>query len=355
MKDSFGPWTTAIDTGSSAQLSTFWKRRLAMLPAVSHASLVVSRRGRLLLAAAAAMTLALPTLYLLPAVARVPDAQLGNADREPAAPAAAADEGAADGQPFRATLTGGAVVTLPGKAVVELLGVGEHPSTGKQWWAPDGTPILAPYEKVETRIQPANNEAMREIAMRVIEPPGTSVHTHIRFNSSNGSGQPLDANGKALKGMSVSAGGFLPQQETCTVGIAVGTGPWKTITRQNGRGVMSIGMMHHLAFAFAPAYEQGNATVITITYSGVDGELRVTAVDAAGKDIIGKGGGAGAGSFMQVTTTFASVALKDIVEFRVQTRPYQNYEVRDISLQPGHMTVPTLVEIPPKKEAEQGD
>ena len=326
-----------------------------MLPVVSHASLDVSRRGRLLLAAAAGMTLALPTLYLSRTVARVPDAPAGNADREPAAPAAGAEEGAADGQPFRATLTGGAVVTLPGKAVVELIGVGEHPSTGKQWWAPDGSLILAPYEKIETRIQPANGEVMREIAMRVIEPPGTSVHTHIRFNSSNGGGRPLDANGKALKGMSVSAGGFLPLQPTCTVGIAVGTGPWTTVTRTNGQGAMSMGMIPRLAFAFAPAYEQGKDTAITITYSGVDGELRVTAVDAAGKDIIGRGGGGGAGSFTQITTTFARVALKDVVEFRVQTRPYQNYEVRDISLRPGHMTVPKLVEIPPKKEAEQGE
>ncbi|HEV3137875.1 MAG TPA: hypothetical protein VGZ26_08215, partial [Pirellulales bacterium] len=233
-----------------------------MLPGVSHAPLIVSRRGRLLLAAAATIAIVLPTLYLSPTSAGTPDGLAGKSAGQQ--PAAAAEEGPADGQPFRATLTGGAVVTLPGKAVVELLGVGEHPSTGKDWWAPDGTPILAPYEKIGTRIQPANNEVMREIAMRVIEPPGTSVHTLIRFNSSNGGGQPLDANGKALKGMTASAGGFLPEQPTCTVGMSVATGPWKTVTQQNGRGAMSMGMRPRIGLAFAPAYEQGKDTLITI-------------------------------------------------------------------------------------------
>ncbi|HEV3136506.1 MAG TPA: hypothetical protein VGZ26_01355, partial [Pirellulales bacterium] len=96
--------------------------------------------------------------------------------------------------------------------------------------------------------------------------------------------------------------------------------------------------------------------LITITYAGVDGELRVTAVDAVGKDIIGNnGGGAGARDFTQVTTTFPRVALKDIVEFRVQARPYQSYEVRDISLRPGHLTTPKLVEIAPKPDAKDDE
>ncbi len=28
----FGPWAMQFDTGPSMQLSTFWKRRIAMLP-----------------------------------------------------------------------------------------------------------------------------------------------------------------------------------------------------------------------------------------------------------------------------------------------------------------------------------
>jgi hypothetical protein len=278
-----------------------------------------------------------------------------NAASEQRATTGPSEKDAADAEPVGATLTGGSVVSLPGGAIVELVGIGEHPSKGKAWWAPDGSPIDAPYEKAGVQIQPANNEVMREIAMRIIEPPGVSVSKHVTFNSSNGGGRPRDAKGKAIEGLKVSAGGFLPLQQTCTVGISVAVGVWKTETQTGGRRSGATGLANGQAYAFAAAYEQDKATLITIAYAGVDGELRVTAVDAAGKDLIGRSGGVGAANFHQITTTFANVALADIVEFRVQTRPYQNYEVRDISLRPGQLTTPTLVEIKPKQDAKQSD
>src|SRR5579863_3636970 len=62
MKTSFGPWTTAINTGAPHQLDTFWKRRLAMLPSLSQTTSGSSRRTLLFLAAVAIAALALPTL-----------------------------------------------------------------------------------------------------------------------------------------------------------------------------------------------------------------------------------------------------------------------------------------------------
>ena len=64
MNYSFGPWTTAMDSGSGGQLSTFWKKRMAMLPIVRHSPTIVTRRSRLLLTATATLALVLPTVYL---------------------------------------------------------------------------------------------------------------------------------------------------------------------------------------------------------------------------------------------------------------------------------------------------
>jgi hypothetical protein len=61
MNPSFGPWATAVATGADQQLDTFWKRRLAMLPAVTQTASRVSRRTWLLLMLAAVLGLALPT------------------------------------------------------------------------------------------------------------------------------------------------------------------------------------------------------------------------------------------------------------------------------------------------------
>src|SRR5262245_13466604 len=71
MNDSFGPWSTAMSTGADVQLSTFWKRRMTMLPELSRSASRTSRRALLLIALAAAALLTLPTLYWGPAAKSV--------------------------------------------------------------------------------------------------------------------------------------------------------------------------------------------------------------------------------------------------------------------------------------------
>src|SRR5438132_2682227 len=61
MNSSFGPWSTAINTGAHPQLDTFWKRRMAMLPALSQTASRVGRRTILFVVVVAVLALALPT------------------------------------------------------------------------------------------------------------------------------------------------------------------------------------------------------------------------------------------------------------------------------------------------------
>jgi Tol biopolymer transport system component len=63
MTKCFGPWATAASAGSKAHLSTFWKRRLAMLPATHRSSTRLGGRVILLLLITAGMVWALPTLW----------------------------------------------------------------------------------------------------------------------------------------------------------------------------------------------------------------------------------------------------------------------------------------------------
>ncbi len=64
MRISFGPWSSALGDESSAQLSTFWKRRMALLPSAHQARSALTRRDYLRLGAAGVATLAVPTLRL---------------------------------------------------------------------------------------------------------------------------------------------------------------------------------------------------------------------------------------------------------------------------------------------------
>ncbi len=62
MNSSFGPWSTAINTGAKQELNTFWKRRLAMLPTLSQSGTRATRRTLVILAVLGIGALALPTL-----------------------------------------------------------------------------------------------------------------------------------------------------------------------------------------------------------------------------------------------------------------------------------------------------
>jgi hypothetical protein len=62
MKSSFGPWSTAMNTGARQELNTFWKRRLAMLPTLSQSQGRATRRTVVVLGILAIGALAFPLL-----------------------------------------------------------------------------------------------------------------------------------------------------------------------------------------------------------------------------------------------------------------------------------------------------
>lgn len=62
MTRTFGPWATAINTGSNPQLSRFWRRRLTQLPAVSQSRNATAWTMRAVVAAATVVLLGVPTL-----------------------------------------------------------------------------------------------------------------------------------------------------------------------------------------------------------------------------------------------------------------------------------------------------
>lgn len=64
MKHRFGPWSSALGEGPSPHLSTFWKRRLALLGDARAAQRGPTRRDLLKLAAGGAAAFALPPLHL---------------------------------------------------------------------------------------------------------------------------------------------------------------------------------------------------------------------------------------------------------------------------------------------------
>jgi hypothetical protein len=71
MASSFGPWATAVDAGLDPRLSSFWRQRLARLPALRSGS--DSALKKIPLAVAALLLLALPLVRTAPAGADEPN------------------------------------------------------------------------------------------------------------------------------------------------------------------------------------------------------------------------------------------------------------------------------------------
>src|SRR5262245_58310518 len=78
MNPPFGPWSSALGAGLSPRLSTFWKRRLALLGPARTAPDTLTRRDWLKLGIVGTVACAVPTLHLAsaegPAGAKAPGA-----------------------------------------------------------------------------------------------------------------------------------------------------------------------------------------------------------------------------------------------------------------------------------------
>jgi hypothetical protein len=314
---------------------------MSMLPATKHAMPGTSRRAIWGVALAAAATLAAPTVYLSQAPAAAPDVPPA---RELTADTPAPGAEKAGGQPVR--------VELPGGGILELVAICEHPSQGKQWWAPDGSLTAPPYQKFENECH--SEELTREMAVRWVKHPdeGVAVHWGPKGDiSANGKGLPLDAEGRRIKDLEATDFAIRHDPRMCGLWIEVAAGPWENLCAMEGddNGMGYADAKH--AFAFTRAFEAADKIVLTVSHDVLGEDVRIVAVGRDGKTIHnGTCQGSGMKKFRMTTATFTDLKLADVLEFRVQSRPFERYEIRDISLWPGEPTTPKVVKITPERE-----
>ncbi len=163
---------------------------------------------------------------------------------------------------------------------------------------------------------------------------GTAVSFDPTYNAfAGGNPNRLGKKVAGLETMTVS----LPAQRTLTVRVRVAAGTWRTAC-ETERGNTSMDTLTG-AFAFSPIHETDSGVAMTVAHSIVGPESRVVAVGLDGREhrATDQSGG-GAGNFVQMTATFSKLSLKEIKVFRVQTRPYQWVEFRNVSLHSGQKT-----------------
>lgn len=341
MNATLGPWTTAIDSGSAMSLSAFWKQRMEQLPALPGVSPRVSRRGWCWLLLVALLALGWPTTQVSRQVVAGPPTTSENS-QPAAAPEAAADEPSQQhGQPLTVNFEQG--------VRAEIVGLSEHPSQGKTWWAPDGALIDAPYQQLRANASADSQAHKREIAVRWHVPDDAQVQTQWNVKhcwvwaSGNASG---------TESPDIKAGAFAVAEDskTVTVTLAVAAGEWETVATTNGKfygseGKWANGKRAH-DFAYMPAIEANGELLLTISHDVLNQDMRIIAVDADGNMIAnGSAHGGGSGGFVQTTGIFRNVRRSDIHAFWLQARPYHRVEVRNVALHAGQDTTPEIVDL----------
>jgi beta-lactamase regulating signal transducer with metallopeptidase domain len=228
--------------------------------------------------------------------------------------------------------------TLPNGVTVELVGVCEHPSEGKQWWRPDGTELIRrPYDKLNYT-EVTENVKHYEFVYRITGSEGVTSTIYSNANIEGISYRDFEkyaqnyifSNPKDYRLAIINA-----KPETASVEFAIGVGvesAWKTICTQSSpvdnTGTVGPGVV------FQPAIEKDGKTYLTIAYQIKEDEISVVAIDNAG--LIHK-----PDSFDNVTASQLSscqvsfnLPAAQIKEIRFQTQKYQRVIFKNVSLQP---------------------
>ena len=229
------------------------------------------------------------------------------------------------------------IARLPSGVTVELLGVSENPSKDKPRWRPDGSPLAErPYDWLGASVGNEKAKIAREIVVRLRNVPSEAVGVSWQFDPpcdfATGNPSRLGSGMKDIRAVAIRVPGA---SRTVTVRFGVAAGPWKTVAEGQGRGGDVLGG----DAVFSPAVAKDGNSIISVAHRFADQEVRVVADGLDGQERVGTPGpNGGGGKLFQMTATFSKALPKDIRKFRLQTRPYQWVEFRNVSLYPGQKT-----------------
>ena len=255
---------------------------------------------------------------------------------------AAVDVAAHPGGPWIGRLKNG--------VTVELIGVGEQDN--KTWWKPDGSPLAeAPCEITDRSSSSDKTEIIRlffaSVKNRPSEPVGMKYEVEpSSFMTSIAVKQHGRRATNFAEFMAFGAG-LSGNERVAVVRCGIAAGPWTeplaawTPDRQS----------HGRASDLSQPIEAKDGVVIVASDSLTD-ELHVIAVCNDGRELVARlecdidqsvtetpPGGVPRTQRRRVTrATFAGTALKQIREIKLQGRPYEWVEFRNVSLNPGHKT-----------------
>jgi beta-lactamase regulating signal transducer with metallopeptidase domain len=232
--------------------------------------------------------------------------------------------------------------TLPNGVTVELIGICEHPSEGKQWWGLDGQSIAKPYERL-TYTESSREYKRYEIAYRLFgsEDIASTIYSNAAVVGNAG---PYRLSQKA-KDLNIqdadNAYGaiLLVKSDAQSIALEIGAGresDWKTLCTQ-GSPVDKTGTVGP-GVVFQPAIEKDSKTYVTIAHQIKDHQIRVVAIDHSGQLHKPEGFLNDRTDELGSCQARFDLPTDQIKEIQFQTQKFQRITFKNVSLQPGVKT-----------------
>ncbi len=229
------------------------------------------------------------------------------------------------------------IATLSNGVTVELVGVCNYPSTGKQWWRPDGTELGKEIFVRKGDTVSARGKAFAFVAKADGPEDMTFLWGQVEGAKGTASLDIVSGHNQPIEGMEALKAHINEKQTVTSMQIGIATGQWETKAVHNGRYPMSTGFEGR-GIAFSEAYKSKKGVKITVSDDLKQFNHRIIAVDIDGDTHIGSIASVGAGNMRQTTAHFSELKLKDIAEFAFQTRPYEYVTFKNVSLKPNFKT-----------------
>jgi beta-lactamase regulating signal transducer with metallopeptidase domain len=239
--------------------------------------------------------------------------------------------------------TSGFSAMLPNGVTVELVGVCEHPSAGKQWWRPDGSLMKqAPYKTMGGRLNPREGYKDYEFLLGLTGPRDTSYKWEVPGgNQGDDTGAPICKDGRRVSDLRAYTTNQPRNKKTVLVRVGLTAAKWKTLVTYSPKDEEETYSLAGGAVAFGAPYEMSGRTQLPVVHNfnrpDYTVAIRVIAVTDSGVESASSSRGSSGNVLHSLTYSFY-VPLDNIREFRFQTRPYTWIEFRNVSLEPGKTT-----------------
>jgi RNA polymerase sigma factor (sigma-70 family) len=264
------------------------------------------------------------------------------ADQTSPSPQPAAQDSAS---PAAANPSADLVGRLSNGVSIQVVGINENPSTGKQWWAVDGKPTPAPYARMHAKLWPQHRDICLEAAIKTnnlvsgSSEPASVIWYWVGANGSS------SANLEGAIDPSIDAEAvLLPDLPTGGILRAdVAAGPWKPVFTVPGTGQSSMGRTD-MSILFSRAFTLDGQTHIVVAL--LDSRtprpretMRLVAIDRAGHQIPANAWSSVGGSAGLAAEYVVRLPASSIKQWQMQSRPLNQWiEIRNISLHRGQTT-----------------